>query len=357
MKKQTIKLFAAVVMAMIANTLIGGAVAFVLGFSILIGAVTFIAMGVAFNVIKQVTGSRELKGGLALAGLAREIYLSELIKQVRFDTSFMSRGRDLSAYVVNDTINFAEAGADPGIVEDYDHDEALPIANDEDTPKSISLKSFSTERSRITETQQGTRAYDIMVDRVSRHAATINQNIAKYTANKWAPNSADAFNPIIRTSGDTVNSRKKITLSDVIAFETAMNNLDTEGTRILVLNPTDLGNLKAEDKNLFKSFVPEQMQQGFPLFSFMCYVSTGGPRYTTDGAPTKKAWNAANEDTDLLASFGFIENEVCRAKGSIKLFKNLDDAAYQASFISARTAFIAATMRGKYVGAIVAKSA
>lgn len=356
MKKQIITLFAAVLAAIFVNIIAGAAIATVLGFSIITGAVAFVSYGVVINIVKHVTGQQEVKG-LALAGLAKEIWLAELMKKLRFDTGFFSRARDLSAYVNNDVINFTEAGADPGVIEDYDHVDPLAVADDEDTPKTVSLKSFSTERSKITASAQQTRAYSIMTDRMERHATTLMQAMAKYAAYQWAPSANGTYTPIIRTSGATANSRKKITLQDVLDFEKALNNLDCPGNRIMVFNPTDLGDLKAEDKNLFKSFTPDQMQQGFPLFSLTCYVTTATPRYATDGAPARKAWSAANEDTDLLSSFGFIENEVCRAGGSIEVFKTLATAEFQADFISTRAAFIAATMRGKYVGAIVAKSA
>ena len=135
-----------------------------------------------------------------------------------------------------------------------------------------------------------------------------------------------------------------------------MRNLDVDGSRILVLNPTHLGHLQSEDKDLFKGYVPTDPNASFKLFGFECFVSTAVPRYITDGAPAIKAWDAANEDTDLIASFAFVANEVARAQGSIKFFKDLDTASHQASFISARVAFIAKQLRAKYVGAIVAKT-
>lgn len=351
-----------VLYAILFNTLIGVALSVAFEFNAVAGAVGVNAVGVGFNMLRHSEYAQHffptihfaMPEGIVTAGLAKEVYLAELLQQYRPNGAWLGRARDLSAYVSNDVINFAEAGADPGIVEDYDHVDPLDVANDEDTPKTVSLKSFSTERSKITETAQDARAYSIMSDRVMRHANTLNMNILKYAAKEFAPAANGTYTPIVRTSGADYGDFLKAKLDDIIALDTAMRNLDVDGPRILVLNPTHLGHLQAEDKDLFKGFVPSDPNASFKLFGFDCYVSTATPRYTTNAAPAIKAWNAVNESTDLIASFAFVASEVCRAQGSIKLFKDLEDPAYQASFISTRVRFIAKQMRAKFVGALVA---
>lgn len=356
--KSIIFLLAAIVTALAYNAFVGGFLAYAIGLPVVAGASVIVCVGIAINLYKHIAGAHTAFSLSAFhARLAQEVYLAELLKKFRSNGSFLARARDFSAYVQNDVINFAEAGSDPDVIEDYDHVDPLDIADDEDTPKTMELKSFSTIRTKITETAQGTRAYNIMQDRVMRHSDTLAEKVLKYSATQYAPAANGTYTPIVRTSGATSGGIKKISLDNVIALDVAMRNMDVPGARILVLNPTHLGDLQSEDKDLFKGFVPTDPNASFKLFGFETYVSTAVPRYTTDGAPVIKAWNAASEAGDLIASFAFVANEVARAQGSIKLFKDLDTASYQASFISARVAFIAKQLRAKYVGALVAKTA
>lgn len=358
--KTTVQLILGIIMAVLFNTFVGVIIAAFFGANPIGFMIGMNVIGLSLNMVRNQMGENALGAypGILTEGLATEIYLAELLRKFRPDAAFLARARDFSAYVNSDKINYAEAGADPGIVVDYDHTDPLDVADDEDTPKEISLKSFSTERSRVTETQQDARAYQILADRMQRHADTQNESILKYSATAFAPASNGTYTPIIRTTGaaDASGSFKMLKLADVIELDVAMRNLDVTGPRILVLNPTHLGHLMKEDKDLFKGFVPNNPNASFPLYGFECFVSTATPRYITDGAPTRKAWNATQEAGDLIASFAFVGSEVARARGSVKVYKTLEDAAYQASFISTRVRFTAAQLRGKYVGALVAKA-
>lgn len=353
--RSTSSLIIGTLMAVLFNTIFGIAIAAVSGIDIAPCVISVNAVGIGMNLLKAGMGLNAGYSALYV-GLATEVYTAELVKKYRPNGSFLAKARDFSAYVSNDRINFAEAGADPDVEFNYDHVDVLPIADDEDTPKTVDLDAFSTHRSKITESQQDARAYAIMADRVQRHADTINEKILKYSATAFAPDANGVLTPIVRSSGAASGGFKKLTLDDVIAMDVAMRNLDVPGARILVLNPTHLGHLQSEDKDLFKGYVPANPDASFSLFGFEVFVSTATPRYTTDGGPVIKAWNAAAEDTDLIASLCFVSSEVARAKGSIKVFKDMDTASYQASFISARARFIAQKLRGKYVGALVAKT-
>jgi hypothetical protein len=358
--KNLFSLLADVLSAVLFNAFIGGAFAFVLGVPLVAGAATVNFVYLIPSMVKmanpQYIGT--ITPGLAFVGLGREVYLAELMKRVRANHSFLAEARDLSAYVQNEAINLADAGADPEVILDYDHVDPLDVTDGEDNPLLISLRSFSTTRSKVTESETDTRAYAIVQDKTQRHAETLMQAIGKYSAHAFAPAQNSDFTPVLETSGSTVSGYKILSLDDVIALNTAMHNLDAEGKRILVLNPTHLGNLQKEDKALFKSFTPEQLVQGFPLFDFKCYVTTSTPTYKLDGGvPKRKAYGAVAESGDLLASFAFIANEVGRATGSLKVFMTKDDPTYQATFFSARQRFLATKMRDKYVAAIVQKAA
>lgn len=351
-------IIAGILAALLFNTLVGIVLSVALDVSPVIMVFAVNAIGFMPSVIKLVNPQSATAKGMAMAGLAREVYLAELMQHYRSNGQWLARARDLSMYVQNEAINLAEAGSDPDVIMDYDHVDPLPVANDEDTPIIISLRSFSTERSKITESAQDTRAYSIMSDRMRRHADTLNQSILKYSAFAFAPNQHSALTPLVETDGDTLGGFKRASLDNIISLQKEMNNMDVDGARILVLTPDHLADLQAEDKTLFKGFTPQSAIQGFDLLGFVAYVSTAIPRYYDDNGTTKiKPWNSAIENTDMKASFAFVENEVGRAQGSIKVFLDKDDATYQASFVSTRSRFLAVKMRNKYVAALVPKTA
>ncbi len=355
--KSTLSLIAASLLAIVFNFIMGAVAGLMLGVNPLATATGLVSLSFAFDALKITTGAQTGFNGF-LAGLAREMYLAELLQKYRANPQWLSRARDLSGYVVNvggvDVINLAEAGADPDIIVDYDHIDPLPVADDEDKPLIIPLRSFSTTRSKITATQNDSRAYSIMADRMARHAATQGENVLNYAAFAFAPTTHSSDTPIIETTGGAIGGYKVPKLNDLVDLRTSIRKTNATGNIILVLSDDDFGHLQKEDKELFKSYLPESPEQGFSLLGMTAYVSNVAPRYSLAGDDyTIKAWNSAVEDTDHYATFAFIENEVGRAQGVIKPYFNNDDSAYQASFFSTRNRFIAHKMRNKGVAALV----
>ncbi len=314
----------------------------------------------AFKIIAPMCGytidlerfNHLLGTGHLLAGLNREIWLAELMQKFRADVSWLKEARDLAAYVMNNMINLADAGADPGVIVDYDGVDPIPVADTEDTPIAIGLKRFSTERDRISAALQAERNYSIRADRTQRHVMTLEQAILLYSAIQFAPAADGEMTPLFGTSGTTVNNFKNLKNNDVIDLSTRFNVANANnGTKILVLHPTHFGHLQKEDVDLFKNFTPEQLQQGFPLHGFKTYISTATPTYNYDTL-AKKAYAAVAAGTDTIASFAFLAGEVGRAKGEMYAFTKEADPTYQSDEINFMVRFIASAMRNKGIGAI-----
>ena len=362
-QKSTFTLIAGILTAILFNTFIGLGVAMATDMNTTACIAVSNGIGLIPSAVKilapEWTASFTASlgtGDLALAGLNREIWLAEIMQKFRPDGCWLQEARDLSAYVQNENINLADAGVDPGVIVDYDGVDPIPVADTEDNPIVLPTRRFSTEQDKIPVALLDIRPYDIMSDRTQRHAKTLEQKILEYSATQFAPAADAALTPVLGTTGATVAGRKIITLNDVLDLETRFNNVNATEPKILVLHPTHLGHLKKEDKVLFKSFTPQNLVQGFDLFSFKVHVSTATPTYkSADG--TLKAYNAAGEDTDSIASFAFLKGEVGRARGGTYAFTKMADPGYQSHFINFMARFIAVKMRNKGVGAIYATAA
>jgi len=69
------------------------------------GATTLVVSGGVVYGLSQISGV----ANVTYAGLNKEIWLPDLMEGFSADDSFISELRDMSAFVTNDVINFAEA--------------------------------------------------------------------------------------------------------------------------------------------------------------------------------------------------------------------------------------------------------
>ncbi len=335
------------------NSVMGAGLALAVGAPPIFGVVGLNALGVIQNVISS-TGAVQYQG-FVLAGLNKEVWLAELMQKFRPNPAWLKEARDLSAYVNNDTINLADAGADPGVIINYDGTYDIPVAATEDTPKTIDLYNMSTEQDQIKAALVKTRAYNIMQDRVQRHNDTLEATSLRLAAYGIAPVSDAALTPVLATSGAVVGGFKAITLNDIIDLNTKYSNEDMNPNGIkpiLVLNPNHLAQLAKEDKDLFKQFVGIDMTDGFDLLGFKAYKSTVTPLYNKTTGARKAYGAAAAPATDTIASFAFLPKEAGYAKGTMEMFLKQADPQRQSDFVNFAVRFFAGSMRNKGLGAI-----
>jgi hypothetical protein len=355
MKK--ISILAAVMFAALFNTVSGAVIAVAVGAPPIFGAIGMNGLGVAQNVISQYGYSQSMP--FFFAGLNREIWLAELMQKFRPDAAWLKEARDLSAYVNNDIINLADAGADPGVIINYDGTYDIPVADTEDQDILIQLYNMSTEQDQVKASLQKTRPYDIMQDRVGRHNDTLTATQMKLAAYGIAPVSNSQFTPVLETSGDGDGSFLAITLNDIIDLNTKFSNenMNPTGVKpILILNPVHLNQLAKEDKALFKSYVGITMEDGFDLLGFKAYKSTVTPLYNKSTGVRKAYGSLAAPSTDTIASFAFLPKEAGYAKGTMDAFVKKADPARQSDFVNFAVRFFAGSMRAKGLGAIISKA-
>lgn len=351
MKKRSVFFtIAALFSAVVFNTAMGAGVAFAVGANPFVGALATNVVGVAIGAISQTPAV----GNLLTAGLVKEIWLAEVMQKFRPNPAWLTKARDLSAYVDNGNLNLAEAGVDPDVILDYDGSSPIPVMTGDDTPLSIPMRRLSTKRDRILSGTQATRIYSIMRDRVARHNKTLEEYRLRYAGTAFSPSANGANTPVLATSGTAdVNGFKAMKLNDIIDFHAAIRALNITDELILVLNSTHLGQLRKEDVALFKGFTPQQFTtEGFPLLGFTAFESNSTATYNkTTGA--RKAWGAAAApSTDTISSFAFVGGEVGYANGKTQFFSKEADPEYQADEFNFAQQFQAVPMRNKGIGAI-----
>ncbi|ROI09790.1 hypothetical protein EGI11_03260 [Chryseobacterium sp. H3056] len=286
-----------------------------------------------------------LFAGKALMALNTQVWTSDIIENPFPDGSFIKKSKDLTEWVDHDKINLVEAGVEPAVYEDYFNgsEDPLPLANINDIPHEVVLKTYSTEQTRHRDLQDVELQYDKRSSIIKRHKQALDRNMGVRAAFAWTPAVDNAFNKLA-----TLGENDSI-IDAVIDVQAFMAGLDLDGDLNVCLTPVHMARIRKEDKVLYKDILNEKIMYGFNVFQ---YSQT--PLFTS--ANVKKPMGSAFEAGDKRASFFWASGEVFRAMGSVQMYANLRDSAYQADTLSFAQRALIGAMRAnnpKYFGAIV----
>ena len=291
-----------------------------------------------------------------MAGVAKEIWLEQIMEPFYAEASFMDFARDMSAYVEYNTINLADAGVDPDVLV---NNAVFPIVTTQrtDNPIAIPLDTFDTVNTVVRNVEAMEAAYDKMESVLMSHRRALRIQCLRRAAHAYAPQNDTAFTPTIDVTGgvraDT--SRKKMTRADLSAMKRKMTLLEGGGQFVAVLHPNHLEDLKNEDSNFNKNYVD---YQGGVLMSrlegFIIIEYPGTPTYTSAGQ--KKAYGAAAVPaSDCYSSSCFMQDEVMKADGSVDMFVRYDDPDQRGDVVGFQKRFKALPIRNKFIGAWISK--
>lgn len=287
----------------------------------------------------------QLFTGKAMMALQTQVWTSEIIENPFPDGSFVKKSKDLSEWVDHDKINLVEAGVEPAVYEDYFNgsETALPLANINDIPHEVVLKTYSTEQTRHRDLQDVELQYDKKASIIKRHKQALDRNMAVRASFAWTPAATNAFNKLTTLApGDSA-------VDAIIDIQAFMASLDLNGDLNMCLTPELMARIRKEDKVLYKDILNEQKMYGFNVFQY-----SKSPLFTS--ANVKKPMGSAPEAGDKRASFFWATDEVFRAMGSVEMYANLRDSAFQADTLSFAQRALIGAMRAsnpKYFGAIV----
>ena len=284
--------------------------------------------------------------------LQKQIWLTQIQENFYPDTSFLSKAVNLDGYVENDQIHMAEAGIDPAV---RVNENTYPIKAVErpDGDCVFILDKFETENTLIRRPDAIELSYNKLESVIGQHRKTLQTAVAKKALHAYAPQQNTENTPVIATTGEAVEGRKRLRFADILKlkekFDKALVPLEN---RYLVLDPAHVTDLLLEDMQLFKNLTqikdgePEKFA-GFGIFSFP---------YTPKYLGMEK--QNYNEQTSInFASVAFQADEVMRADGEIYMYSRIDDPEERATLVGFDKRFIALPIRNKGIGAIVSANA
>ncbi len=321
-------------MAFLISTATGFAVLPVFGVLFIVGCLMHIAR-------MQDDGS-----GYAYDGLQTEVWLSDVLPEKFYPkTSFLSAVRDLSSFVENNTINLAEAGADPEVLVNntvY----PVPITEPTEAALTVTLKTYDTENTVVRNATAIELAYDKRALHVDKHQRALAKKFGIDAAWAYAPQVHDSskFNNILNMGvNDSI-------IDAFIDQQAHFANADAESEDLVsVLNPFHMAKIAKEDKVLYKAIMAKP---GEMFYGFKVYPYSKLPVYFNDG--TKAALGAAyNPAAHKQATIFFIGNEVTKAMGTIEFFSRLKDPEARGDIFGFQARFTASSFRNKYMGAIL----
>ena len=233
-----------------------------------------------------------------------------------------------------------------------------PIATqayDDDTID-IKLDKYQTKSTTLSDDQVIGASYPKIDAATKSHIVAINSKKYAKAIHAIAPAANAAGTPVIPTTGEAINGRKRFTFVDLVSMKDAFDKLEVpEVGRRIVLSTDHWNDLLVDESNKaynklivdFKTGQPAPIIAGFEVYS---YIST--PYFTTAGA--KVAFAAVPGGTDNRASVAYYVGNIVKKTGLTKQYfapANLDPEN-QTNRLNYRHYFITLPVMNKYIGAI-----
>lgn len=276
--------------------------------------------GLIVGVVLPIALGKFLPKGAALEGVYTEVWTGELVRQLRggMTASFLDGVSDYSAAVNNEVVHLVDVGGDPDVLI---NNTTYPIATQEleDGDIALGLDKFQTKKTAVSDDQLFAISYDKMGSVIERHGDAITIAKFKKAAHALAPNSNTAKTPVVPTSGEDDNGRKKCTRKDIIALKRKLDALQvpTAGRR-LVLCSDHVNDLLEDDQKFRDQYYNYTTGKIANMYGFEVYEFENCPYFTKEG--TKVPFKNSPSGTDHQASFCFYTKRVFRAQGSTKMY-------------------------------------
>lgn len=310
--------------------------------------------GLIVGVVLPIALGKFLPKGAALEGVYTEVWTGELVKQLRggMTASFLDGVSDYSAAVNNEVVHLVDVGGDPDVLI---NNTTYPIAAQEleDGDIALGLDKFQTKKTPVSDDQLFAISYDKMGSVIERHGDAITIAKFKKAAHALAPNSNTAKTPVVPTSGEDDNGRKKCTRKDIIALKRKLDALQvpTAGRR-LVLCSDHVNDLLEDDQKFRDQYYNYTTGKIANMYGFEVYEFENCPYFTKEG--TKVPFKNSPSGTDHQASFCFYTKRVFRAQGSTKMYYRdaQTNPDYQQNGVNFRHYYIVLPKKMEAIGAI-----
>nr|DAY71485.1 MAG TPA: Major capsid protein [Caudoviricetes sp.] len=310
--------------------------------------------GLIVGIVLPMALGKFLPKGSALEGVYTEVWTGELVKQLRggMSASWLDGVSDYSAAVNNEVVHLVDVGGDPDVLI---NNTTYPIAAQEleDGDIALGLDKFQTKKTAVSDDQLFAISYDKMGSVIERHGDAITIAKFKKAAHALAPNSNTAKTPVVPTSGEDDNGRKKCTRKDIIALKRKLDALQipTAGRR-LVLCSDHVNDLLEDEQKFRDQYYNYTSGKIANMYGFEVYEFENCPYFTKEG--TKVPFKNSPSGTDHQASFCFYTKRVFRAQGSTKMYYRdaQTNPDYQQNEVNFRHYYIVLPKKMEAIGAI-----
>lgn len=310
--------------------------------------------GLIVGVVLPMALGKFLPKGAALEGVYTEVWTGELVKQLRggMSASWLDGVSDYSAAVNNEVVHLVDVGGDPDVLI---NNTTYPIAAQEleDGDIALGLDKFQTKKTAVSDDQLFAISYDKMGSVIERHGDAITIAKFKKAAHALAPNSNTAKTPVVPTSGEDDNGRKKCTRKDIIALKRKLDALQIPAAgRRLVLCSDHVNDLLEDDQKFRDQYYNYTTGKIANMYGFEVYEFENCPYFTKEG--TKVPFKNSPSGTDHQASFCFYTKRVFRAQGSTKMYYRdaQTNPDYQQNEVNFRHYYIVLPKKMEALGAI-----
>lgn len=339
-----------VLAAVMFNCLIGSAFASVLGVAPVLGAI-------GMNVLGLIPSGVPLDA--LRAGVYQEVWIREVVKEFTTaeEATFLNGVPDFSQYADNDVLHLTEAGVEPDVLIN-NSTYPIPLQNIEDADRTFSLDKYQTKATPVTDDELYAITYDKIALRKEQHGTAIAQAKHKKAIHAYAPAENTEKTPVLATTGETVDGRKRLTRNDIIALKKKLDMLGVpEQGRRLVLCPDHIEDLLLQDQKFAAQYYNYTTGKISNLFGFEVYEFVACPYFTSAGQ--KKSYGAVAETGEFMASVAFYKGNVFKCKGSTKMYfsEAKSDPLNQRNLMNFRHYFLAMPKVQKGIAAIYSATA
>lgn len=280
-------------------------------------------------------------------GLQKEVWVPGIKENPVPNTSFVSASVDMSEYVEHNKIHLAEAGIEPDVHEDYfsANEDPLPVANIQDIPNEVVLKTYSTDQTRHRDLQEVELQYKRKESIINRHRTSLGKNIGKRAAYSWTTDVSNEFNKLsVLGATDSI-------IDAIIDSEAFFSDLEKSEGLNLCLNAEHRAKIRKEDYKLYKEMMANP---GDEFLGFRIWLYSQTPLF--DSANAKKPYGAAKVEGDKRSSFMWCSDEVFRCFGDTEMYATLRDSGLQADTLSFAQRALVGKIRAsnpKYLATII----
>lgn len=284
--------------------------------------------------------------------LNKEVWEKQIKENFYPDDSFLQKVTDLSALVDNNKIHIASAGIDPKVLIN-NTTYPISVTGRVDEDNEIALCKFETENTLIRRPDALEYSYDKLESVISQHRNTLKKAVAMKAIHAFAPQQQTDFLPIVETTGEVVNNRKRLHFVDILALKEKFDDAEIPlEDRFLVLHPKHVSDLLLENLTLFKDIADIKNGEPTKIAGFGVYSFAQMPLYKKVGDVWQKIAYGA-EETGNFASVAFVKSEVMKADGEVVLYSNENDPKERGTIIGFDKRFVALPIRGRGTGAII----